>query len=369
MFATEAQAFLYRHAFKPIAFRFDPEMVHDRMTTVGEWMGHHASARALARVLWNYTHPALVQRLLGMEFLNPIGLTAGFDKDGHLTEILPDIGFGFAEIGSVTGKPCAGNAKPRLWRLPKSQSLLVYYGLKNDGCEAVASRLRVRERTIPIGVSVAKTNSPETCQTQEGIRDYTFAFERVLPVANYVTINISCPNAFGGEPYTSPELLEQLLFSIDAIETHKPIFLKMPVDLSVGELETLVEIASAHRVQGLIFSNLTKRRDRPEIKPDEPIPFSKGGLSGKPVFRASNELLCHFYRHVGKRFVLIGSGGVFSASDAYEKIRCGASLVQLATGMIFQGPQLIGQINKGLVSLLTRDGFSSIHEAIGSSTN
>lgn len=366
MFASNAQGFLYRHVFKPLAFRFDPELVHDRMTMVGEWMGQHVITRTCAHLLWSYQHPALAQHLLGISFPNPVGLTAGFDKDGHLVNVLPEVGFGFAEVGSVTGKPCPGNPKPRLWRLPKTKSLLVYYGLKNDGCKAVASRLRTKNARIPIGVSVAKTNSAETCDVEEGVKDYQRAFQEVLPVADYLTINISCPNAFGGEPFTKPALLEQLLYSIDPLETRKPIFLKMPVDLSFDEMESLVDVALRHRVHGLIFSNLTKRRDRSEMRKDEPVPSVHGGLSGKPVYQASNAHLAHFYRHVGSRFVLIGSGGIFSADDAYQKICHGASLVQLATGMIFEGPQLIGQINRGLVQRLKRDGFTSIKEAIGS---
>jgi dihydroorotate dehydrogenase subfamily 2 len=369
MFASVAQGFLYRHVFKPVAFRFDPESVHDRMTNVGRWMGNHAFTRALAHAVWSYEHPALEQSLFGISFPNPVGLTAGFDKDGYLISILSEIGFGFAEIGSITGKPCAGNPKPRLWRLPKTKSLLVYYGLKNDGCEAVAERLRLANKRIPIGVSVAKTNCAETCEVQEGINDYVHAFRTAYPISDYVTINISCPNVFGGEPFTKPELLEQLLSSIDALEARKPIFLKMPADFSLTEMEALVNVALAHRVHGLIFSNLTKRRDRPEMRRDEPVPVPQGGLSGKPVFQASNQFLSHFYRHVGSRLVLIGTGGIFSANDAYEKILQGASLVQLATGMIFEGPQLIGQINRGMMRLLKRDGFNTINEAIGTKVN
>ncbi len=365
MFASSAQAFFYRYLFKPIAFRFDPETVHDRVTNVGKWIGEHPLMRNCAHVFWSYSHPSLEQNLLGISFPNPVGLTAGFDKDGLLINILPDVGFGFAEIGSVTGKPCQGNSKPRLWRLPKVKSLLVNYGLKNDGCEAIAQRLRGKIFRIPIGVSIAKTNCAEMCDLKMGIEDYVHAFQTVESVADYLTINISCPNTFGGEPFTKPELLEPLLHSIDSLETRKPVFLKMPVDLSINEMEALVDVALRYRVHGLIFSNLTKRRDRSEMRIDEPVPSLHGGLSGRPIFEASNHLLSHFYRHVGSRLVLIGTGGIFSAQDAYKKIRCGASLVQLATGMIFEGPQLIGQINRGLVHLLKKDGFSSITEAIG----
>src|SRR3989338_8776954 len=152
----------YRRALKPLFFTLDPERVHDRMTATGVRMGRHAAMRRLARVLFTYAHPSLEQTMLGLRFVNPIGLAAGFDKNAELTDILPDVGFGFAEVGSVTCEPCEGNPKPRLWRLPQSQSIVVWYGLKNDGCEAIAARLTGRRFRIPVGISVAKTNSPAT---------------------------------------------------------------------------------------------------------------------------------------------------------------------------------------------------------------
>jgi dihydroorotate dehydrogenase subfamily 2 len=300
-----------------------------------------------------------------MRFTNPIGLAAGFDKDAHLLEILPDVGFGFAEIGSVTGEPCQGNPKPRLWRLPKSQGLVVYYGLKNDGCEAIARRLEGRVFRMPIGISVAKTNVPETVAMEAGIADYAKAFRAFATIGDYLTVNISCPNAFGGEPFTDPKRLERLLVALEVIPTNHPVFLKMPVDLPEQTVATLLDVAKRYRVQGVIFANLTKRYDRPEIDPAERADLRKGGVSGKPVTKDANRLLSWAYRTYGSRFVYVGCGGVFSARDAYEKIRQGASLVQLITGMVFEGPQLIGELNRGLVRLLARDGFATVAEAVG----
>jgi len=365
MLFTNLQASLYKHLFKPLAFRTDPERVHDTITTIGHWAGNHLLSQRFARRLWFYAHPALEQDVLGIHFSNPVGLAAGFDKDGHLTDILPDVGFGFEEVGSVTGESCEGNPKPRLWRLPKSQSLVVYYGLKNEGAERISKRLAHKTFRFPVGISVAKTNNPQTCETAVGVADYLKAMNVFVSIGDYFTINISCPNAFGGEPYTSPSLLKQLLEETDKVETTHPMFLKMPADLSFDQVDELVEIAKQHRIDGLILSNLTKRYDRTEVDQQEVSPITKGGLSGKPTFEASNELLKHLYKTVGDRFVLIGTGGIFTAEDAYKKIRSGATLVQLATGMIFQGPQAIGQINQGLVNLLHRDGFTHLSEAIG----
>jgi dihydroorotate dehydrogenase len=217
-----------------------------------------------------------------------------------------------------------------------------------------------------VGISVAKTNSPSTIQIRDGIADYAKAFRAFEGIGDYATINISCPNAFGGEPFTDPTSLDLLLTEIDTIPTNKPIFLKVPADSTTEQLDALVAIADRHRVHGFVIANLTKTYTRPEIQPDEIQQARCGGVSGKATFACSNALIAHLYRTAGTRYVIIGCGGIFSAEDAYEKIRQGASLVQLITGMIFEGPQLIGEINRGLVRLLTRDGFSSIRDAIGS---
>lgn len=365
MFATSIQRWFYACVVKPLFFQIDPERVHDNVVRFGAALGRVGAARRLTRFLFHYQHPALVQEVLGITFSNPVGLTAGFDKNAELVDIVPAVGFGFAEIGSITGEPCEGNPKPRLWRLPKSRGLVVWYGLKNDGCEAVASRLRDRHFAIPIGTSIARTNSPTTVELEAGIADYVKAFRVFADIGDYMAVNISCPNTCGGEPFTDPLRLDRLLSALDKIATQKPIFLKMPVDITFDELDELVRVSDRHRVHGFIVSNLTKRYDRSAINQDEVRGITRGGISGRPVFDPSNELISHLYRTGGSRYVIIGSGGIFSAEDAYEKIRCGASLVQLATGLIFEGPQLIGEINRGLVQLLHRDKFQNISEAIG----
>jgi dihydroorotate dehydrogenase subfamily 2 len=359
-------AWFYKHVAKPFFFRQDPEKVHDRMTAVGEFLGRCSISKAITSRLFKYEDSSLEQTIRGIHFSNPIGLAAGFDKNAQLMDILPSVGFGFEEIGSITGELCEGNPKPRLWRLPESKGLVVNYGLKNDGCEAIALRLSNKKFDFPIGTSIAKTNSPATVSVEAGIADYEKAFRAFASIGQYFTINVSCPNAYGGEPFTDPSRLELLLARLDVIRTEKPIFLKLPVDLTTTELDALVAVADRHHVHGIILSNLTKNRTRYEIKSEEIAGISKGGISGKPTFDASNALIEHLYKTTGSRFVIIGCGGIFSARDAYEKIKRGASLVQLITGMIFEGPQLIGEINCGLVRLMKRDGFKNIGEAVGS---
>ena len=360
---------IYRGILKPIFFIHDPEDVHDRMTAMGMFLGRHAITRHITRWTIYYEDPMLYQTLSDIVFKNPIGLSAGFDKDANLTDILPEVGFGFEEIGSVTGEPCEGNPKPRLWRLKNSKSLLVYYGLKNEGCEKISAKLRGKKFVFPLGVSVAKTNSPDVVDEQAGIADYVKAYRTFVEcgIGDYYTINISCPNTFGGEPFTSPERLEHLLEEITKIKTDKPIFIKMPAELPTDTIDRIIAIARKYKITGFICTNLAKNRINKNIK-DTGVP-DKGGMSGKVVEDLSNTLIRHIYQTTKKEFIIIGCGGVFNAQDAYKKIKLGASLIQIITGMIFEGPQVIGEINRGLVSLLKADGYKNISDAIGTDIN
>lgn len=358
---------LYKRGLKPILFRFDPEAVHDRVLKSAALVSKLPGAKFFLSSLFEYRHPSLEQTILGIRFRNPVGLAAGFDKNGELTQLVRALGFGFEEVGSITGEPCEGNPKPRLWRLPKSRGIIVWYGLKNDGARIISKRLKRLKFDLPIGISVAKTNSPKTVVREKGIQDYLKAFKHFLDIGDYFTINISCPNAYGGEPFCDPLSLEALLSRLDRIKTPKPIFIKIPPDLSNHEVDRILAIAKKHRVHGFVVSNLTKDLSNLNVDPAEfkRVSQGKGGISGKPVEELSNRLIASLYKKAGDRFIIIGVGGIFSAEDAYKKIKLGASLVQLITGMIFEGPQLIAQINEGLVRLLKRDGFTTISEAVG----
>lgn len=358
--------FLYKNILKPVFFLGDPERVHDSMTLFGRLLGSNFITRSLTKVAFSYSHPSLEQEILGIKFKNPIGLSAGFDKDGLLTDIMPSVGFGFEEVGSITGEPCEGNPKPRLWRLKNSKSLVVYYGLKNEGPDKISQRLQGKKLSIPIGTSIAKTNSPKTVDTDKGIEDYVKAFKKFTNIGDYFTLNISCPNAFGGLPFTDPRRLDLLLTVTDKIPTKKPIFLKMAPDMSEKELDQILDVVTNHKVDGFICTNLTKDRNRAAklIHKNDNIP-ENGGISGKIVEDLSNQQIKWIYQKTKAKYVIIGVGGVFSALDAYKKIKQGASLVQLITGMIFEGPQLIGEINRDLVKLLQKDGFKNISQAVG----
>ncbi len=355
--------YCYRAILKKILFQFDPEKVHDTTINLGIFLGKYNITRSVTRWLFSFRDSMLEQTIFGLRFVNPVGLAAGFDKNGQLMDIMPDVGFGFVEVGSVTAEPCSGNPKPRLWRLPRLRSLAVYYGLKNDGAMVLTKRLRSVQRRIPCGISVAKTNSVDTVETEVGILDYMKGFRMVAPAADYITLNISCPNTFGGEPFVDPERLEKLLIAFDRTGIHIPCFLKLPADITDAEIAAIVTVANRHTISGFVCVNLTKDRMNP-ILHHENIP-PHGGLSGSIVAARADAVLAKVYALTGGKKIIIGVGGIFSAADAYRKIKLGASLVQLITGMIYEGPQLIGEINVGLSRLLKADGFMNITQAVG----
>lgn len=364
--------FLYKYFLKPILFLFDPEDVHNWFLNIGKLLGRYSVLRWKTRVCFGFSDPILEQTVAGLHFKNPVGLAAGFDKNAEIVPILPAVGFGFAEVGSVTGEPCSGNPRPRLWRLPKSRGLVVHYGLKNHGCEEISARMKKEitakqmageKSEMPVGVSVAMTNCAENIDVSKAIADYAKAFSAFVEIADYITVNISCPNTLGGMPFIEPGNLDRLFVAMDAVQTTKPIFVKMSPDKSFAEVDAILAVLKKHRISGIICSNLTK-------KPQNSLVFDKnmpnvGGISGKPVQKLSDDLLSYIYKKEGHCFILVGCGGIFSAEDAYRKIRAGATLIQLITGMIFEGPQLISEINRGIVRLLRRDGFKNISEAVG----
>jgi dihydroorotate dehydrogenase len=349
---------LYRHLLKPVFFMQDPEDVHDRMSNMGEFLGSYGFTNRLTRIMFGFESKMLEQNVAGINFKNPIGLAAGFDKDAKLTQILPAVGFGFEEIGSITAKAYQGNQKPRLYRLPERLSLRVNYGLKNFGAEAVYDKLKKLSFSFPVGISIAKTNSQETSQVPMGIDDYFFTFKKFQDLGDYFTINISCPNTCEEKPvFAEPENLNLLLTKLFSMPKIKPIFIKLSPDLPDIQLNKILEVCREYPLDGFVCTNLTKINNFNHQ--------GKGGFSGKAVEELTNQLISKVYKYYGGNKIIIGCGGVFNAKDAYKKIRLGSSLIQLITGMIFEGPQLIGEVNRDLSKLLLNDGFKNIQEAVG----
>ncbi len=353
-----AIGFTYRNFAKPIFFLFDPENIHDFVSSIGSFLGKFWVLKKITSWFLNFKHRALEQNVLGIQFLNPIGLSAGFDKDAKLMSILPSVGFGYEEIGSFTALPYQGNVKPRLYRLPEQQSLRVNYGLKNLGAVELYNKLAGQKWEFPVGISIAKTNAPETSQVSVGVEDYFFTYKTFKDIGDYFTINISCPNTCEEKPiFAEPENLQLLLNKIFSITKSKPIFIKLSPDLTDEQLFKILEVCKSFSIDGFVCSNLTKKNAVGHL--------GKGGFSGKLMDELANNLIAKVYKYFNGTKLIIGAGGIFSADDAYKKIKAGATLLQLITGMVFQGPQLINEINIGLVKLLAKDGYRNISEAIG----
>jgi dihydroorotate dehydrogenase len=321
----------------------DAEFVHDMITKFGEFLENYPR---IVKKLFSYENFSLNKTIYGIKFSNPIGLSAGFDYDGHLAKVMKYVGFGFNTVGTVTYTAYEGNDKPRLARLPKSKSLLVNKGFKSEGAIAIAKRLDTKNlKNHVIGISVGDRNG--------NIEDIIKTF-KIFAKKNYVKyfeLNISCPNIpVEGGKLSEPKNFEKLVQAIKRLKLVQPIFIKMPNEISFKNSDKLVEIALKSKINGFVFSNLVKDRTNPAFDKVEINKFKnfKGNFSGKPTFLNSNKLIKHTRKKFGKKIVIIGTGGIFNANDAKAKFDAGADLVQLITGMIYEGPQLVGEICKEL---------------------
>ena len=302
--------------------------------------------------------PRLAIRVLGRDFPNPIGLAAGFDKDAEVPDAMARFGFGFVECGTVTPRPQGGNPRPRLFRLPRDGAVINRMGFNNKGMENAARNLSRRKGPAITGINIG-ANKDST----DRIADYAAAFFRLAPLADYVTVNVSSPNTPGLRGLQNREELARLLQSLAAARGSLavPLLLKIAPDLDEAALDAIAEVALASGIEGLIVSNTTIAR--PALASAHR--GEAGGLSGKPLFAPSTEILKQMRRRLGSRLVLVGVGGVASGADAYAKIRAGASLVQLYTALAYQGPGLVRRIKRELLDCLSRDGFGSVSEAVG----
>ena len=343
----------YTKILRPIFFKCNPEFMHDLMVFLGEVFGSVPLARWIISLAWGYHGKDISKIVDGICFERPVLLSAGFDTDGRLPRILSSISFGGEEVGSVTARPCEGNASPRLTRLIRNKSLVVWKGLKNQGAEVIAKRL-LNKKTHPptdggfvVGISIAQTNDEKVSDAESGLEDYyqTFKIMNEKGVGDYYTINISCPNTFGGETFATHELLTRLLTKLATVPCEKPRYIKMPINLEWERFNELLKIIDRFGYNGVVIGNLNKKYSMLDFPEDAPEEW-RGGLSGKPCFELSNELIRKTREEYGARFTIIGTGGIFSPEDATAKFRAGADLVQLITGMIFEGPGLVGRICK-----------------------
>ncbi len=361
---------------RPMIFLMDPEQAHYSMKRIGVFLGSNFITRSFTSLLYDYGHKSLNIKVDGIDYRNPIGLSAGFDKDGELTKIYPSLGMGLAELGSITGEICPGNPGKRLFRMVKSKAIVVWYGLNNMGAEKLSARLSGQDfGRLRVGINAALSNMSSEFDLDSSINDYLKTMTLFKDIGDYYTVNISCPNTQEGEPFVDKDKLDALLTAINKEIrpiANKPIYVKLAADMSVPEINTIVDACMEHGMDGVVCTNLAKPEFNTEHRPEEYpttkglLPKGKGAMSGLPLQRISTNVVRHVYRRTRGKLTIIGVGGIFSARDAYEKITSGASLCHMITTMIFDGPQNISEINRGLVKLLKADGFSSIAEAVGS---
>jgi dihydroorotate dehydrogenase (fumarate)/dihydroorotate dehydrogenase len=306
-----------------------------------------------------------------MDFANPVGLAAGFDKSGTAIRALAGLGFGFVEIGSISAEPSAGNPKPRLFRLPADRATVVHYGLPNDGAVAVAARLAGVRLPVPLGINLVKSNlgidaPPDSDEAI--IDDYVRSARLLAPRADYLTLNLSCPNTETGRNFFEEKArIARCLAALSDVGIACPVFLKVSPLGGVGAIETVLEAAEPYRlVSGFIF-NLPSVKPEGMATPRAVWQAMPGAISGKPAAALADAMIAELYRRMDRgRYAIIGAGGVFTAEDAYAKIRLGASLVQVLTALVYEGPAVVRRINRGLARLLARDGFATVGEAVGS---
>jgi dihydroorotate dehydrogenase len=313
-----------------------------------------------------FVHTALEMQVAGLRFPNPVGLAAGFDKNAFAVGAFPTLDFGFVEVGTVTPRPQVGNPSPRLFRIPADQAVINRLGFNNDGATVVARRLRLSPRSVPVGINLGKNADTPL---EQAIDDYCAGLEALFDVADYVVVNVSSPNTPGLRTLQAKEKLYILLGGVQACNRSlaqrrqmqpRPLFVKISPDLEPEALDDVVAAVEACAFDGIIATNTTLERGGLTTPTTE-----AGGLSGRPLRQRSTAVIRHVYRRGQGRIPIIGVGGIFSADDAYEKIRAGASLVQLYTGLIYRGPGLPHRINVGLVRLLQRDGLTHLSQAVG----
>jgi dihydroorotate dehydrogenase len=338
---------------RKVLFLFDAEKVHYFATNSLRLILKLPFSRLVFNKLFYINNPILEKNLFGLTFKNPVGLAAGFDKNASMFQDLEYLGFGFIEIGTVTPKAQSGNDKPRLFRLTKDQAILNRMGFNNDGLIAVKKRLKNRRNTkLIIGGNIGKN---KTTPNEEAINDYKLCFEELFDVVDYFVVNVSSPNTPNLRELQEKEPLMKILSELQLMnfqkKFQKPILLKIAPDLSNEQLDDIIDIVQETKIAGVIATNTTINRT--ELKTDTKTVESLGlgGISGKPLTKRSTEVIKYLHKKSNGSFPIIGVGGIHSPEDAIEKLRAGASLIQLYTGFIYEGPAIVKKINQEIIKM------------------
>ncbi|MCC5598114.1 quinone-dependent dihydroorotate dehydrogenase [Nostoc favosum] len=370
---------IYKFAIRPLLFnvvKADSEWLHQQTIRSFSWLSQTPASwvnQRLQKSLCLYDS-RLEQNLFGLNFPNPVGLAAGFDKDGVAASIWSNLGFGFAELGTVTFHAQPGNPPPRLFRLPLDKAALNRMGFNNRGAAAMAARLAQEKQkltqSIPIGINLGKS---KVTPLEAAAQDYLDSFRLLKDLGDYFVVNVSSPNTPGLRSLQNASMLSAILNLLQQENTtQKPIFVKIAPDLDWVAIADIISLAKTYQLAGIIATNTTIRRDGLKTQVIDQTGKSPqdeaGGISGKPLRDRSTEVIRFIWQQTQGQIPIIGVGGIFSAEDAWEKITAGASLIQVYTGWIYEGPLMVSQILAGLLSKLEQSGLNSINEAVGLQT-
>ncbi len=342
---------MYRSLIRPILFQFQPETIHGFVFGALKLVQTMPGGNYLVRNIFQPSFPITPVKVLGIEFPNSVGLAAGLDKDADVFDMLGNLGFGFIEIGTVTPKAQPGNEKPRLFRLRKDNALINRMGFNNKGVQYTIEKLKKKKTNIIIGGNIGKN---KITPNENAIDDYAICFNELFPYVDYFVVNVSSPNTPNLRELQDKEPLKKLLLHLNNLNSQKdkrkPILLKIAPDLTNSQLDDIVEIVEEAKIDGIVATNTTISREGISLTNDEIAKIGAGGLSGKPLKKRSTEIIRYISQKTNGKLTIIGVGGIMSAEDAIENLEAGASLVQLYTGFIYEGPALIKRINKAIAT-------------------
>lgn len=354
---------IYKAAVRPFLFQLSADRAHEIAIDLSGFVSRYNLLTGILKTIYQKDDPRLKQQIWGLDFKNPVGLAAGFDKNGTILRLIEALGFGFSEIGSITANAGTGNPKPRSFRLPDDRSLINRLGLNNDGAKTVVKRLKKIDLNIPLGINIAKTHNPDI-SGNSALEDYMFSFTLAKEIADYITINISCPNTAEGKTFEDPETLNSLLahLKVGNDASDPPVLIKLSVDLEDSHLRELLTVAENYAVSGYVATNTSSKRENLNTGSATLKKIGSGGLSGKSIQHKSTHIIEQISEFTKGEKTIIGVGGVFTAKDAIEKLKAGADLIQIYTGMVYEGPAIAKNINSGIVQYLEENGLEHVYQ-------
>ena len=344
---------MYKSIIRPIFFSFDPEKIHHFTFSLIKTASKIPGIPNLFRSLYQVKDSRLEREVFGLKFPNPVGLAAGFDKEAKLYNELSNFGFGFIEIGTITPKAQVGNPKKRLFRLKEDNAIINRMGFNNQGVEAAIENLKNKRSNLIVGGNIGKNTDTKP---EDYTADYEVCFKALHPYVDYFVVNVSCPNVGSHAKLQDKGYLLELLGTLKELNNkeavQKPIVLKIAPDLNNEQLDEIIEVVAETKIDGVIASNTSVNRDNLKATKEQLEAIGNGGVSGKPVADKSTAVIKYLSDHSNKAFPIIGVGGIHSAQDALDKINAGATLVQVYTGFIYEGPKLVKDINKAILKEL-----------------